>query len=288
MNSLPQELVDYILDYLFDDKKSLLSSSTVCKSWLPTCSFHLFATFTVRLRYPMKDEPQPSSLTEFDSAIDLILQNSRINSHVEHLVIACYDYATPAHPFDEVILGRLIGPLRKLKHLTLHGVNLYCTRPLYASQPQRTLCSLCIEESRLSSDALRAMFARFTQVDQVQFIRILSIDSPYATPTPTPGPAAVSLPITLQTTGVRALTYSSCPRAQLSALVAPLLASINVDGELSLEFTNLLLDDLHAVDEHLAAFGPRVTHFSVELPDRWYSWDPPEGNIGEDQWSNPA
>ena len=37
------EIQDRILDNLHDSKKDLSTCSTVCKSWLPTCRFHLFA-----------------------------------------------------------------------------------------------------------------------------------------------------------------------------------------------------------------------------------------------------
>lgn len=37
------ELQDRILDNLHDSKKDLSICSTVCKAWLPTCRFHLFA-----------------------------------------------------------------------------------------------------------------------------------------------------------------------------------------------------------------------------------------------------
>lgn len=37
------ELYDRVLDNLHDSKKDLSACSTVCKSWLPTCRFHLFA-----------------------------------------------------------------------------------------------------------------------------------------------------------------------------------------------------------------------------------------------------
>jgi hypothetical protein len=37
------ELQDRILDNLHTSKKDLSTCSTVCKSWLPTCRFHLFA-----------------------------------------------------------------------------------------------------------------------------------------------------------------------------------------------------------------------------------------------------
>lgn len=41
------EIVDMIIDHLHDDKASLLTCSTVCRTWLPACRFHLFHTVTL-------------------------------------------------------------------------------------------------------------------------------------------------------------------------------------------------------------------------------------------------
>jgi hypothetical protein len=45
---LPQELVDYIVDFLHDDIRSLVSCSLVSHSFIPGTRFHLFGTFHVR------------------------------------------------------------------------------------------------------------------------------------------------------------------------------------------------------------------------------------------------
>ena len=47
-----------------------------------------------------------------------------------------------------------------------------------------------------------------------------------------------------------------------------------------LSFSNVLLDDMHAIDEVVDAFGPAIEHLYLDLPDRWFTWDPPETNIG--------
>lgn len=45
--SLPQELIDRILDFLHNDPQSLSQCRTVCKCWLPCASYHLFDRLTV-------------------------------------------------------------------------------------------------------------------------------------------------------------------------------------------------------------------------------------------------
>ncbi|EJF64777.1 hypothetical protein DICSQDRAFT_52376, partial [Dichomitus squalens LYAD-421 SS1] len=39
---LPGELVDRIIDHLYNDASSLKATSLVCKTWLPRSRFHLF------------------------------------------------------------------------------------------------------------------------------------------------------------------------------------------------------------------------------------------------------
>ncbi|KAJ3551149.1 hypothetical protein NM688_g4888 [Phlebia brevispora] len=276
MNTLPQELIDYILDYLHDDKESLLLCCTVSKSWLSPCSFHLFAALTVRL--PFHDELQSSACTNSEPFIDSMLQISRIYQHIQCLNIVSREYGS-ARPFDIAVLKGFIQPLRRLKSLSLHGLNLYCTDNTPAIMPRMSLSRLVVEESRLSSDALARSARALRSNRPTTLTRVLSVDSPAPTPAPTPGPAALSLLIFPKTTHVRSLVYTSCSRAQLSALRVPLLAAISTRDSLSLKFMNLYLDDLHAVDEYLSVLGRGIAHLHIELPDRWFSWDPPETNV---------
>ncbi|EKM50651.1 uncharacterized protein PHACADRAFT_130034 [Phanerochaete carnosa HHB-10118-sp] len=46
--TLPPELHDYIIDFLFDDKPSLVSCSLVCHDWRVTAQYHLFRTICVK------------------------------------------------------------------------------------------------------------------------------------------------------------------------------------------------------------------------------------------------
>jgi hypothetical protein len=50
--SIPQELVDHILDHLFDDIPALLSCALVCRAWLPTCRLHLFSNVSLSVPRP--------------------------------------------------------------------------------------------------------------------------------------------------------------------------------------------------------------------------------------------
>jgi len=47
-SNLPQELVDEVVNHIFDDKPSLLQICTVSHSWMVSCRYHLFSTVTIR------------------------------------------------------------------------------------------------------------------------------------------------------------------------------------------------------------------------------------------------
>ncbi|KAI0076899.1 hypothetical protein K474DRAFT_1597218, partial [Panus rudis PR-1116 ss-1] len=47
---LPQEIQDYILDFLHEDRGALRAASLVSKSWRPSAQLHLFRKLTIHNR----------------------------------------------------------------------------------------------------------------------------------------------------------------------------------------------------------------------------------------------
>ncbi|KAI0797132.1 hypothetical protein C8Q75DRAFT_710351, partial [Abortiporus biennis] len=48
VRNLPAELVDMIIDYLYDDSDALENCSLVCRTWLCASRFQLFRTTTLQ------------------------------------------------------------------------------------------------------------------------------------------------------------------------------------------------------------------------------------------------
>lgn len=48
LQSFPQELVDHIIDQLYNDVPSLKSCARVCKAWLPASRYHIFAKISLK------------------------------------------------------------------------------------------------------------------------------------------------------------------------------------------------------------------------------------------------
>lgn len=49
MSYVPQELVDMVIDNLWDDVDSLAQCSLVCRAWVPSTHLHLFRSITLPL-----------------------------------------------------------------------------------------------------------------------------------------------------------------------------------------------------------------------------------------------
>lgn len=60
---LPPEVVDYSIDFLHDDKRSLVNASLVCKLWFLCSRYHLFAV--VRVKPPTKESTLISTFIQF-------------------------------------------------------------------------------------------------------------------------------------------------------------------------------------------------------------------------------
>lgn len=70
MSRLPQELVDHIIDHLYDDPPTLRTCAAVCSQWLPPSRVHLFSK--VHLDLGPQDGSCERLLVVFDAAPQLV------------------------------------------------------------------------------------------------------------------------------------------------------------------------------------------------------------------------
>lgn len=97
---LPAELIDRIIDFLWDDDPTLSKCGQVSKSWLPTARLHLFHTLAIR---PFEPHGSPHPLTEESAPY--------LSHYVHNLKLYC-------DTFDEAILP-FLPKFPLLKKLTL-------------------------------------------------------------------------------------------------------------------------------------------------------------------------
>lgn len=122
---LPPELVDYVLDYLHDDKTTLVACVSVSKSWVDSSRYHLFSTIRFTLETPvcvwkvvkfLKDVPVNQYIRSFS-----IAQNHSVSSmlHFERYPSFC-----PIHH-----LPMLLPNLPSLQCLTVTSAFVTCDCP---------------------------------------------------------------------------------------------------------------------------------------------------------------
>ena len=97
IQTLPQELIDNIVDHLHDDKKSLSSASTISHSWLLSCRFHLFRCIHIKRSRvsPIDDFAQfletSPSICPIIECLDI---KGRLNTTVLFRILSCLDRLT--------------------------------------------------------------------------------------------------------------------------------------------------------------------------------------------------
>lgn len=270
MNTLPQELIDHTIDFLHDDKPALSACCSANKAFLPACSFHLFSTLCIPLPYS-NNNYKHGPFAELEPLFQLLQNSDRIRRNVKELRVECRDFVAPARPFDVLAFRRMVRPLERLKTIYLHGVSLYhCDIDFESllSPPLASLLRLDIEGSRLRWDSLSLLLHSFAHIEEVNFTRVLSVTTHYSFA------RCPLVPMRIST-----LSFAACPRVQLSALLPPLMAAMGAAPH-TVRFYGLLLDDMHAVNDHLDAYGAYIERLQLDLPDRWFSWDPPETSTG--------
>lgn len=128
MEPFPQEIIDMIVDYLYDSKKALFACSLVSRSWLPSSRVHLFQTLNIC----QIDRHFDSSFGA--KAFDTLLVQSdqhdsiSITPHIRDLRL--YAEASCDHgQWFMIEFGTMLSIMSKvprLRTLRLERVSLYC------------------------------------------------------------------------------------------------------------------------------------------------------------------
>lgn len=113
MGALPPELTDSIIDYVYDDKKTLASCGRVCKSWVDRSLYHLWRRIVV--------DSTHETMKRLAFFLDIIRDSPASVKQIEHLELSLLD-----HTLSDGIIAQL--PLMSrlttlsLNHLTVQSV----------------------------------------------------------------------------------------------------------------------------------------------------------------------
>lgn len=117
--SLPQELIDTIVDFLHNDTPTLIACSLVASNWLPSTRFHLFGTVCVR---GVHEKNGLNVFLKFFRKASPVLSFA-----IRHLSIASFQarHGSASSPrVSAQVIAFFLRHLPSLKSLKLHNVDL--------------------------------------------------------------------------------------------------------------------------------------------------------------------
>jgi len=91
MPLLPPEIMDMVIDHLFNDKPALSSCALVCQDWLPSTRYHLFHTLRVQEIIP-SNQPRYAALHNvwLQDFQDFVRSSPAVCTYIKELHVASY------------------------------------------------------------------------------------------------------------------------------------------------------------------------------------------------------
>ncbi|TFK22216.1 hypothetical protein FA15DRAFT_657705 [Coprinopsis marcescibilis] len=168
---LPQELVDHVIDHLYNDFSTLKSCSSVSKAWSPTSRYHLFT------KVSLKAGSSGHGVTSFPSArcqrlLSVIESSPEIGGYIRELDICEGSPFHPTHPeihattwiTSEPALLTIFKHLKNLRHLEISAASTLYWKTLPAAF-QNGLCSFLATSKHLTYLKLHSWcFPNFTSL----------------------------------------------------------------------------------------------------------------------------
>lgn len=281
---LPQEIIDYIIDFLHNDKHALAHCALVHQTWLHTSRYHLFSQILATV--PVEVPPETAGYTfpwtgigdpehhlestdrtqYLDNVLEFFKQDS--NSHYRHFVrhVLVRGVVHRGHCTLEVgKIGELLALLPSLRSLSILSVKLY---PLKGSAPhigRFRLKRLAISDvaaapvGTLNKRPILDLLSFFSDIENLFVSDFYAgrVDSNALTP----------LPIKVQVSGLSAIRLRD-----FELLQNILTQSVRMDTVTSFSSTITHGDHLHSTNNLLKCFIPeKITY--LEFDFRWIDLD---------------
>ncbi|KAJ3492214.1 hypothetical protein NLI96_g142 [Meripilus lineatus] len=117
--ALPQEITDYFLDYLHDNRETLRNCVLVSQSWAESARYHIYHDFVV---HATKHE---DGIDEF---VDFLQAHPSVHRHIRNLKIAA-----PSYGFESAVsvdgIKSVLVYLDDLRTLSLEGLSFFERAP---------------------------------------------------------------------------------------------------------------------------------------------------------------
>ncbi|KAJ7366326.1 hypothetical protein DFH08DRAFT_1003102 [Mycena albidolilacea] len=259
MLHLPQELTDYILDCLHDDKPSLWQCSLVCWAWVPATRFHLFSDIALRRTWKWLMYPQ------FLPFLDMLATDScTFAPFVAQLTLEDLDRAPGAFTPAFSTLARLTS----VSSLTFDHCQNLGVQPMHTLLPRLPALS----ELTLVRVALDSAGQVFSMLEMCPSLTSLAIVSVSWVPSSAPTRIVYS-----HAGSIRKLRLSACPRAEfLEIFAAPdvNLACSTVEMQ-EIERHEIVVNG--SVGRFLNSIAGSLQHLTIGFSGQFRSGEPDPG-----------
>lgn len=166
--SLPQELIDMIIDHLAGDKKALVCASLVCKSWVAVTWRHLFNRVSANCRWT---EGPGGVISLFGSPI--IHSTTNIRQYICELRLYSNSGLAQDHDFDIRSLVSTVLILPSLHTLLLESLYLPDSEEALQQPPQRvSLNRLSFRNTIGRRATLLRIINAFFSIENLQIINV--------------------------------------------------------------------------------------------------------------------
>lgn len=174
---LPQELVDEVVNHMFDDKPTLFQLCMISRTWMISSRHHLFSTITIRSAHYTDGRA-------FESFIGFAQPRPSISSHIRTIRLVSTRYpavkkrtARKRPAVSTQTLWNLLDVLENLECIQLLGIDLLpsglCSveNPLARRFHIRRLLLDQIDLDQSQGNNLHRLFSIFSGIDEIEIDR---------------------------------------------------------------------------------------------------------------------
>ncbi|KAJ7366338.1 hypothetical protein DFH08DRAFT_165836 [Mycena albidolilacea] len=239
MFRLPQELTDKVLDYLHEDKLSLVYCSLVCWEWVPATRFHIFSDITLRRTWKRLMCPQ------FLPFLDMLATDScTFTPFVTQLTLEDLD-GTPGGAFTPAF--STLARLTSVSSLTFDRCrNLGVQPTLLPRLPALSELALV----RIVFDSVRQVFSMLEMCPSLTSLAVVSVSWD-----PSSAPIVYS-----HASSIRRLRLSACPRAEFLDIFAA--SNVNLACR-TVEIEGIEREEIGSIGRFLNSIAGSLQHLTV-------------------------
>ena len=158
---LPQELIDYTIDFLYDDRAALANCSLACRVWLPSSTLHLFTKLHTRLVSPLES---PSDILDFSC----LSEHPRIANNVRELHVS----GRGTMDIKIASMRDILISLSCLRDIFFEDMGFILgDSPVADPGPRPAITSLHFLNPNFTTAPLRHVIASFEAIDHVHVVR---------------------------------------------------------------------------------------------------------------------